>query len=79
MQNKPVILDGKVVSALLHAISHLRSSLQMTPAVIKTIKWQDPLFEKEMTLEDRLNYINQKLDCIYEYLKIAQENEKKEN
>lgn len=75
MEYKPVILDGKVVSVLLHSISHLKSSLQMTPTVIKTIKWQDPLFEKEMTLEDRLNYINQKLDCIYGYLKIAQEAE----
>ena len=72
MKNKSVILDDKVVSALLHAISHLKSSLQMTPTVVKTIKWQDPLFEKEMSLENRLNYINQKLDCIYEYLKIAQ-------
>lgn len=73
MEYKPVILDGKVVSVLLHEISHLRSSLQMTPTVIKTIKWQDPLFQKEMTLEDRLNYINKKLDCIYSYLRIAQE------
>lgn len=75
MEYKPVILDGKVVSVLLHSISHLKSSLQMTPTVIKTIKWQDPSFQKEMTLEDRLNYINQKLDCIYGYLKIAQDNE----
>ena len=66
-----IIIDRKVAKNLLHEISHLETSLKFTPKSIKSIKWNDDIYQKEMSLQDRLDYITNKLDGIYKYLKLG--------
>lgn len=71
MNEDYIVIDRKVAKILLHSINHLETSLKFTPKQIKSIKWQDDIFKKEMSLQDRLDYIIEKLNSISKYLKIA--------